>query len=897
MNADKETMYELFMQAPAAIGVARGPDHVFEFANPRYLKLVGKTKKIVGMKVSDVFPELVSQGFIDLLDGVFKTGQPFIGNEIPIELDELGSGTLVKHFLNFVYQPVKDSTGKTTGIMAHAVDVTEQVEARQKIQEGETRYRTLFDSIDQGISIIEMVFNKKGQPIDYRFIEVNDVFEHQTGLKNVIGKLARTAIPNLEDYWVETYGAVAKTGKSVRFVEHSTALGKWFNVHASRSGGPDSNMVAILFTDISESKAAEDALRLSEEQNRIVIETLEEGVAVLDASGTIISANKNAEKLLGLTIKQLRGRNPLDPRWKSIHEDGSTMPGSEHAPQQVLLTKKAQINQTMGIHKPDGELTWLTVNAQPIMHNNELTGVVTSFFDTTARKKIEQALQDELQITDTLTKFTTSCLFMIDGVGLITYMNPAAVKVTGYTLNECLGKPLHDLIHHSYPDGKKFPATECHLYLTYRIGKASPLKEVEFFRKNGKAFPALVSGTPIQDVHGVTKTTVVEFRDITVDKQTLKTLAESEARLRFMSESMPQKVFTANPDGEIDYFNNEWMEYTGLSFEQIRDWGWIQFVHPDDIENNAQVWKKSLELGKPFKIEHRFKRFDGSYHWHLSRARPMRDTNGNIIKWFGSNTDIEDIKNATQRNRELERVATALKEQRTQLVALNEAKDDFISLASHQLRTPASATKQFLGMVLEGYAGEVKPEQEQLLKRAHETNERQINIVNDLLNVALVDSGKIKLQKSEVDLVQLLKVVLADQTDKFNAREQTVTFKCPKSAVLANVDANRFRMVLDNLIDNACKYTPTGKNVTVTLSKIKHQASISIHDQGVGMKNKDMDKLFKKFSRLDNPLSASAGGSGLGLYLVKNIVHLHDGTIDVESTPGKGSTFTIVLPL
>ena len=165
------------------------------------------------------------------------------------------------------------------------------------------------------------------------------------------------------------------------------------------------------------------------------------------------------------------------------------------------------------------------------------------------------------------------------------------------------------------------------------------------------------------------------------------------------------------------------------------------------------------------------------------------------------------------------------------------------------------------------------------------------------MNVALVDSGKIKLQKSEADLVQLLQLVLADQSDKFNDREQTVTFKCPKSAVLANVDANRLRMVLDNLIDNACKYTPTGKNVTITLSKIKHKASISIHDEGVGMKNKDMDKLFKKFSRLDNPLSASAGGSGLGLYLVKNIVQLHDGTIDVESTPGKGSTFTIVLPL
>jgi len=134
----------------------------------------------------------------------------------------------------------------------------------------------------------------------------------------------------------------------------------------------------------------------------------------------------------------------------------------------------------------------------------------------------------------------------------------------------------------------------------------------------------------------------------------IRDLRQSEERLRFVSESMPQKIFAAQANGDIDYFNQQWTEFTGLSFEQIRDWGWTQFVHPDDVEENVRRWQHSLKTGELFEFEHRFRRKDGEYRWHLSRARPMRDADGEVLMWVGSNTEIHDVKQAEQQLRESE---------------------------------------------------------------------------------------------------------------------------------------------------------------------------------------------------------------------------------------------------
>lgn len=367
---------------------------------------------------------------------------------------------------------------------------------------------------------------------------------------------------------------------------------------------------------------------------------------------------------------------------------------------------------------------------------------------------------------------------------------------------------------------------------------------------------------------------------------------DNERRLRFMAESMPQKIFTTKPDGVSEYANHQWEDYTGMHLDTLQLEDWSQIIHPADNPENIRRWQHSLSTGEPFEYEHRLRQADGQYRWHITRAQPLRDEKGDITLWVGSSTDIEDIR----RTRKLEADTARLTKQRAELLTLNTAKDEFISLASHQLRTPATGVKQFLGMVLEGYAGRVPQKQRKLLKQAYASNERQLTIVDDLLKVAQVDAGKVKLQKETVNLVALVKDVISGQTTKFTEREQTVIFRPRQRNVTAPVDPDRLRMVLENIIDNASKYTPSGKTIEIRVTKAKGMAMITVRDEGVGIDSRYKQKIFDKFSRLDNPMSVLVGGTGLGLYWVKKIVDLHGGTITVDSTLGKGSTFSIILP-
>ncbi len=386
---------------------------------------------------------------------------------------------------------------------------------------------------------------------------------------------------------------------------------------------------------------------------------------------------------------------------------------------------------------------------------------------------------------------------------------------------------------------------------------------------------------------------LLAIEDITEQKAAAEALIIISDRFRFMTESIPLKVFTTDHQGGIKYFNPRMLDYTGLSLDNVKTWNWAQSTHPDDVEQEIKLWQHSAKTGKPFYFEKRIRRADGEYRWHLSRAHALRDEQDKIIEWIGFATDIETVRH----NRDLEARVTVLDEQSEQLVAINNTKDEFVLLVSHQLRTPATGVKQYIGMLLEGYAGKLSPQQLEMLNTAYSSNERQLKIVDDLLRVAQVDSGGMTINKSPTDVAKLLAEVIAEQHDSFSGRKQSVIFNNIKGKLVASVDQRLLRMVLENLIDNAGKYSTGGKNVTVNAKHNEGQLIIAIKDNGVGILKKDQAKLFQKFSRIDNPLSISSGGTGLGLYWAKEIMELHGGSLEVTSKINHGSTFTVTMPL
>lgn len=257
---------------------------------------------------------------------------------------------------------------------------------------------------------------------------------------------------------------------------------------------------------------------------------------------------------------------------------------------------------------------------------------------------------------------------------------------------------------------------------------------------------------------------------------------------------------------------------------------------------------------------------------------------------------VEDITAQKMLKINSDKITSNLLRQRNQLQKLNNAKDEFIMLASHQLRTPATAVKQYVGMLTQGYAGAVSKEQVKMLDIAYKSNERQLEIIEDLLRVAKVDAGIVYLEKTSYDIGHQVETAMKEQAVLFKERGQTITYNPPSERIYVYGDSKLILMVIENILDNAGKYSQDGAHVIIKIEQSDTYTTVAIQDSGVGISKVNIKKLFEKFVRIDNSLSAGVKGTGLGLYWAKKILDLHEGTIEVTSKVNTGSTFTIKTP-
>lgn len=366
-------------------------------------------------------------------------------------------------------------------------------------------------------------------------------------------------------------------------------------------------------------------------------------------------------------------------------------------------------------------------------------------------------------------------------------------------------------------------------------------------------------------------------------------------------------IRTNDPKFTIDEVTDSYLIATGLERDDIMGKPYFE-AFPDvtaqfrktGFSKMADIFRMVMKTKQP-QIQRAF-RYDmpnperpGQYlerHWRTIHY-PIFDARGNVSHV------LQVSRNATDEvffNREV-REAKELQKRNKELQALSRTKDEFVALASHQLRTPATAVKQYLGMVLQGFVGPIDPVQEELLAKAFDSNERQIQIINQILNAARADTGKLVVTPTLMDLASLLRGIGEEMRHDIEARKQSFTVLLPDKSVQVRADSGYLRMAIENLINNARAYTPDGGAIVLKLVIDKKHAHIVVEDTGVGIRKQDLTKLFAKFSRIHNELSVQAGGSGIGLYLAGEIVRLHGGTIGVTSKIGRGTVFTISLPL
>lgn len=372
-----------------------------------------------------------------------------------------------------------------------------------------------------------------------------------------------------------------------------------------------------------------------------------------------------------------------------------------------------------------------------------------------------------------------------------------------------------------------------------------------------------------------------------------KTLSELQ-RYRLLVEGVQDyAIFLLDPEGYVQTWNKGAERINGYMSADIIGKHFSNFYLARD--KAAKKPERELELAQQLgRIEDEDWRVrkDGSRFWANVVITALYDDSGTLVGFGKVTRDLTERKRYEDNLRDAN---VLLKQQQSELEGLNAAKDEFISLASHQLRTPATGVKQYLGMLLEGFLGDLTPQQLASVRRAYESNERQIAMINSLLKVAQLDAGRVTLNKLSTEVGGILQDIINDYAEKFSARGQHVQLDVPDT-LKSNVDEAHYRMALENLIDNASKYTPNGGHIRIS-GRLHHgQLIVSIQDEGVGIASEDLPKLFNKFSRLPNALSDSAGGSGLGLYWANKIIMLHDGEIRVESELNKGSIFHVRIP-
>ncbi len=367
LAAEREQLAQMFEQAPTFMALLRGPDHRIERANPGYIALIDG-RDAVGKTVAEALPDAVEQGFVDLLDEVYRTGKPHFANASRYRVQAAPHADIHERYVDFVFQPILDAAGTVSGIFIQGADVTERTVTGAALRESEERYRSLLATIDVGFCVIEMKFDADGVPVDYLLVEGNAAFERQTGLVDPYGKWVSEIAPGLERHWFDLYGAVAMTGEPAHFENPADIFGRWYDVRAIRASEPE-RRVAVFFNDISDRKRMEEELR--------VLNTMLEGQVeqrtrerdqlwrlsrdpflIADATGTWLNVSQAWTDLLGWSEAELIGRTS---EWMEHPDDhAKTRAEVEH-----LAAGESTIRFENRFRTKDGRYRWFSWTATP----------------------------------------------------------------------------------------------------------------------------------------------------------------------------------------------------------------------------------------------------------------------------------------------------------------------------------------------------------------------------------------------------------------------------------------------------------------------------------------------------------------------------------------------------
>lgn len=623
------------------------------------------------------------------------------------------------------------------------------------------------------------------------------------------------------------------------------------------------NGVLVTCTETTARIIAEKKLRESQQSLKLALSSAKMGSWEVNLTTSKVTLSDETKNIFGFSKEYKNSDLAIDD---FIHPDDR-----DHA-RQVLRNAVASgkpYDDTYRIIRPDGEVRWINSKGQARYDNNNKPVLLVGLtFDITEKKISEEALKaSELKFKQ-IGEALPQLVWTSRPDGSCDYLSRQWIEYTGMSESEQLGlKWLEKVVH---PEDRQKTAEHwegavkgLHPYdMEYRIRRFDGV--YRWFK---------VRGTPFKNNQGE----ITYWFGTCTDIQDAK-----EAQLNYEKnvDTSPAMLWITEKDGYCSYLSKQWYENTGQTPATGLGFGWLDMTHPDDMERAEKTFREATEKRKPFYAEYRLRQKNGEYHWSIDAGNPRLDSNGEFNGFAGTVIDIHDRKIAELNT------AEALR-----------ARDEFLSIASHELKTPLTTLKLQSDLhkrkLSKGAVESIQGSYEAFLQLTDKQVLRLSRLVDDMLDVARIRTGKLTFEYEKVDLCEVMNDVIQRLSTQFSASSYALP-NVPKCANgTGEWDRMRVEQVINNLLTNAIKYG-NKKPIEVSIQSDDGHVSLTVKDQGIGISKTDQTKIFDRFERALNAKDIS--GLGLGLYITKQIVTALHGEISVESQLGVGSTFKVKLP-
>lgn len=844
-------------------------DGIVSSWNPAAEVIYGySAQEMIGKPISILIPREHREEFQLILEKVRK------GIEVRhYETERLRKdGTRV--FVSIAVAPIHDPQGNLLGASTIARDITEQKRAQEELKRASLYARNLIEaSLDPLVTISK----------DGKIMDVNRATELATGVARdqLIGsdfsnyfsepEKARAGYERVfAEEMVRDYPLVLRhrSGQLMDVLYNAT-------VFRNAAGGVEGVFAAA--RDVTEQKRFQEELRRASLYARSLIEASLDPLVTISKDGKIMDVNRATELATGVARDDL-----ISTDFSNYFSE----PENARAGYLQVFAEETVRDYPLSLRHRSGQLVDVLYNASVFRNAaGEVEGVFAAARDITKRKAAEKALRESEGRYRCLVTATAQVIWTTDAAGEVFCDMPSWRSFTGLTYKQLQGSGWLASLH---PDDRKRTSEVWRKAVT-----SQSLYETEYRlrRFDGEYRHVSARGVPVTDESGDIREWIGVCTDITDRKRAEVELRESEEAFRTLVALVPQMVWMCMPDGLNVYFNERWVEYTGLTLEESYGRGWNTPFHPDDKQSAWDAWNKAVATGEAYIIESRLRAKDGTYRWFLMRGVPLREGSGKIVKWFGTCTDIHDLKEAQaelkQLNQELEK---RVLNRTAQLQATNQELEAFTYSVSHDLRAPLRHISGFSKILSEDFAPVLPADAQHLVERISEGTRRMGMLVDDLLNLGRIGRHEVRLQVAGLDsLVADVLRELQPETDKRN-----VQWKIGRLPYV-ECDPPLLRQVFQNLLSNALKFTrPREKAIIEIGQEVREGISVVyVRDNGVGFSMKYADKLFGVFQRLHR--AEDFEGTGVGLATVERIIRKHGGKIWAEAELDKGAKFYFTL--